>query len=235
MRPVTSADRVLHERLTPVLGRCYRLITDAVARLDAAGFALPTRAEGWTVRDLLFHQLLDAQRALVAFATPSDAEPDVDDVTYWLPYQPGASGGAAEAARAHARFVRAAAAAYATTDSLVSQWRATSEAAARAAAATDPVGRVETQGHVLTVPRFLGTLVVEATVHHLDLTLEIDGSAPDEDALAYTVGVLHALRGRSLPSGWDDVTTVLRATGRLPLDDAARAELGPVDRWPLLG
>lgn len=225
------------ERLIAMLDRCYRLVTDTVATLDADGFDLPTRAEGWTIRDLLFHQLLDAQRALVALATPTDAEPDVDDVSYWLPFQPGAVDGAVDwagAARAHAEFVRAAAAAYAAPESLVDHWRTTSGAAVRAAAATDRDGRLRTQGHVIAVGDLVGTLVVEATVHHLDLSLELP-SAPDAEALAYTVSVLERLLGRPLPAGWDQETAVLRATGRLPLDDSARAELGPAERWPLLG
>jgi hypothetical protein len=43
------------------------------------------------VQDLLFHQLLDAQRALVTITSPSDAQPDRDAVTCWHEYHPPAA------------------------------------------------------------------------------------------------------------------------------------------------
>ena len=33
--------------------------------------------------------LLDVQRALVTFATPAVGEPDVDFISYWVPFRPG--------------------------------------------------------------------------------------------------------------------------------------------------
>src|SRR3954453_11717366 len=92
-----------HERRLALLGEVYGLVTRTVEGLGAQGFARPTpaegrngkgpafrppRAEAWNVKELLFHQLLDAQRALVALATPSQAEPDVDAVSYWAPFRP---------------------------------------------------------------------------------------------------------------------------------------------------
>jgi hypothetical protein len=62
---------------------------------------------GWTRADLLYHLLLDAHRALVTFATPATARPDVDFVSYWAPFRPGA-----ETCDAQARFVRRSAAAF---------------------------------------------------------------------------------------------------------------------------
>jgi hypothetical protein len=41
---------------------------------------------GWAVLDVLCHQLLDARRALVTFASRSPDPPDTDYVTYWRPY-----------------------------------------------------------------------------------------------------------------------------------------------------
>ena len=51
--------------------------------------------------------LLDAQRALVTFATPASGEADVDFISYWTPFRPGAEGYAA-----HTRFVRRMASSY---------------------------------------------------------------------------------------------------------------------------
>ena len=207
---------------TDLLEDLWSRVTATVADLDGAGFAAATRTAGWTVRDLLLHLLLDAQRALVALASPSATEPDVDAVTYWAPFRPSAGDGGA----AHAAFVRAASAAYASPMGLVEQWRTTSAAAVRAVRAADPAGRVETQGHVIAVPDLVSTLVVEATVHLLDLTLEVPGALPPAAALGHTRGVLEALYAGPLPAYWDDTEAVLRGTGRLRADDP---------RLPLLG
>ena len=211
----------------------YGSFTRAVEGLAPADFGRRTLAEGWSVRDLLFHQLLDAQRALIAFASPTTSEPDVDEVSYWKDYRPGQGDWSA----AHADFVRVASSAYADPQTLVEHWRTTSEAAVRAASMADAAGRVETQGHVLTVPDFVSTLVLETTVHLLDLTVELPSApSPSPDALALVRSVLESLFGGPLPSRWDDTDCALKGTGRLPLSDADRAELG--DRAaavPLLG
>ena len=101
-----------------LLRRTYAATTEAVQQLDAEGFAQPTRAAAWDVRALLLHQLLDAQRALVALASPAGpAEPDVDAVTYWHAWHPDQGDGGA----AHAAYVVRAAAAYDGHDGLVQQ------------------------------------------------------------------------------------------------------------------
>jgi hypothetical protein len=74
---------------------------------------LPSRCAGWAVQDVLYHQLLDARRALVTFATPSATAPQ-------------ALGG--DGAARHARHVRIAAAAC-ETSWLAGEWRETSSAA----------------------------------------------------------------------------------------------------------
>jgi hypothetical protein len=74
---------------------------------------------------LLYHLLLDAQRALVSFATPAAGTADVDFISYWAPFRPGAEG-----YDAHARFVRRVAAAYSSDRVIVAQWRETAAAAA---------------------------------------------------------------------------------------------------------
>jgi hypothetical protein len=203
--------------LTPT----YAATTAVVADLDPDGFARPTRAAAWSVRELLLHQLLDAQRALVALATPTTQPVDVDATTYWHAWHPAQGDGGA----AHAAYVQRAAAAYDGTAGLVGQWRSTSAATARACAARDPGERVETQGHVITAGDLASTLVVEATVHLLDLTLHLPGEPPAE-ALAHTHGVLESLYGGPLPDAWSDTEAVLRGTGRVPSDDR---------RLPLLG
>jgi len=169
------------------------------------------------VRELLWHQTLDAIRALATFATVVDRPADTDAVDYWSDFHPDAGDGGA----AHAAYVRAAAAAFDSPEGVAGFWCDTGPAAARAAAAADPAAHVATQGHVLTLADFLSTLVVEATVHLLDLTVDLEGAPePPGAALAETRRVLEALQARRsrepLPSDWDDTEAVLRATGRLP-------------------
>lgn len=91
------------------LAQAYEGITAVVAGRNDADLQRPTRCRGWLVADLLFHVLCDAQRALVALASPADGPPDVDDVSYWRTFPPGGDGD--DAAR-HAWWVRRSAAAF---------------------------------------------------------------------------------------------------------------------------
>ncbi len=217
--------------LVGLLGSTYRATTVAVDTLDDADFERRTRTEAWTVRQLLFHQLLDAQRALLVFATPDPGPADTDAVSYWSAWAPGGPD-----ADAHARFVQRASDAYAGPRGLRAQWRDTSEAVLRAAAAHIGSGCLATQGHVLDVSAFVHTLAVEGAVHHLDLTLEIPSPGLPDAALDLVDEVLTGLLGEPLPSRWSRREAVLKGTGRSPLDDVDRGELGPsADRFPLFG
>jgi hypothetical protein len=111
------------------LAAIYDDITEHVSELGPAGLLRPSRCAGWTVGDVLYHQLLDARRALVTFASPAAGPPDVDEVTYWQGFAPGDDGSAA-----HARHVRIVAAAY-SDGMLGREWRETAAAAVRAARA----------------------------------------------------------------------------------------------------
>jgi uncharacterized protein (TIGR03083 family) len=214
------------------LADTYRAVTSAVAELSDDDWARPSRCHGWTVRDVVFHLLLDPQRALVAFASPTAEEPTTDLIAYWRPYRPGTEG----AAR-HAEFVRRGAAAYARPALIADVWAETSEAALRAAASSPPAGRVETQHLVIAVPDFLATLTVEAALHHLDLTLQLDHApAAPPAALEIVRTTLDGLLGRAAPVAWDAETYALKGTGRMELDDEDRGRLGALrERFPLLG
>ncbi|HEX5919797.1 MAG TPA: hypothetical protein VFY76_18195, partial [Nocardioides sp.] len=86
---------------------------------------------------------------------------------------------------------------------------------------------VATQGHVLRTPDFLSTLLVEITVHHLDLVVDLPAAAgPTAAGLIETRRVLEGLLGEPLLPEWDDTEVALRGTGRLPSDDP---------RLPLIG
>jgi hypothetical protein len=220
--------------LAATLGRTYGRLTETVQGLADEDFVRPTRCDGMAVGPLLVHLLYDAVRALTAFATPSVAEPDRDFVSYWRDF-PAGSG-------ASTRFVETVASAYENpSQKLVGHWRELSEAAVRAAAValTDKHHLIETQGHVLRVGDFAATLVMEATVHHLDLILELpDAPEPDPEGLQVTARTLDGLFGPDAWDviGWDTITYVLKATGRLPLDDRDREMLGDhAARLPLIG
>lgn len=216
------------------LTQAYAGISSVVDALDDAGLQRTTRCHGWLVADLLLHVLGDAQRALVALASPVDGPADVDDVSYWRDFP----GGDDEAA-AHAWWVRRSAAAFDRPTGIVRLWRETAPAAVRAAASTNPQGYVTTQGHVLRVPDFLATLTTEAVVHHLDLIVDLpDAPPPGPLATGVAVATMDGLLSDDAvrPVAWSDHDYLLKATGRVPLTDRDRLELGESAGWfPLLG
>ncbi len=144
------------------LEAAYRNVTTVAGGLGEADLMRPSRCAGWAVADVLYHELLDARRALRTFASPADGPPDRDDVSYWRDYAPdGAASGDgapayAEESAAHARYVRIAAAAY-PPGALAWEWSETAAAACRAGRACGHPA-VTTQGHVLTVADFAATL-----------------------------------------------------------------------------
>jgi uncharacterized protein (TIGR03083 family) len=220
------------QRVRTAVTAAYDGITAVVADLSDADLLRPTRCRGWTVVDLLFHLVCDAQRALVALASPATGPADVDHVTYWAPFRPGADDGSA-----HAWWVRRSTGAFGRPAGVVTLWTDTAPAAARAGTRADPDGFVSTQGHVLAVPDFLATLATEAAVHHLDLVVDLPAAAgPDADVLSVAADTLDGILGAARPAGWGVETYLLKGTGRLPLGAADREALGAAaDRFPLLG
>ncbi|WP_239312901.1 maleylpyruvate isomerase N-terminal domain-containing protein [Plantactinospora mayteni] len=212
------------------LGAAYDRITATVDGLADADLLRPTRCRGWLVVDLLLHLVLDAQRALVTLASPAVGPADVDGVSYWLSPSGPEEG-------LHAGWVRRSAAAFDRPRGVVRLWTDTAPAAVRAAAAADPLGYVTTQGHVLAVPEFLATLVTEAVVHHLDLTVDLPGG-PERGGVAIAVATLDGLLSDEAirPADWSDTDYLLKGTGRLPLTAHDRLVLGEAAGWfPLLG
>src|SRR5215469_951377 len=112
------------DRARLAMAASYRAVTADLEQLSEEDLARPSRCLGWTRADLLYHMLLDARRALVTFATPAAGTADVDFVSYWAPFRPGAEG-----YDAHARFVRRAASAYRSDLVIVAQWSETAAAA----------------------------------------------------------------------------------------------------------
>lgn len=202
----------------------------AIARaLDEPSSWLPTECPGWAVRDLLFHLLTDAQRALVALATPTAEPPDRDAVSYWRP-----SSHAVDPDARELRAVRTMAATFGR-QALVGLWAETAAAATSAARQADPERVVRTQGVHLRVADLVTTLVVEAAIHHLDLPPAVAAGGPAAGPLRLARRTVDGLRGVPTPVDWDDAGWVRTASGRRAPTPAERAVLGAeVGRLPLL-
>lgn len=179
----------------------------------------------------MIHLRGDAQRALVAFATPAGTAPDTDAVSYWSHWRPGTEG-----ARTGLRMTRISASVYSGLRPILDGYAETTEAVVYVAAHTDPAMPVRTQGYVLTAGDLVRTLVVEAAIHYLDLVVALDRPLPSAGPLLVVRETLDGLLGRPLPLSWDDVTYARTGTGRAPISAADREALGPLaGRFPLFG
>jgi hypothetical protein len=210
----------------------YALLDELAASLTDEQTLLSSRCRGWAVCDVLCHLDLGMVEILVALASPTDRPADTDFAAYWRDCcAPG------EPDLGHARWVRLVASAYARPGGLVRHMRLTTGAALRQARVAAPDRRLEFQGHVIEMGDFLATWVVEAAVHHLDLTVELpDAPPPVPASLQVTRDTLDALLGAPVPMGWDDATYALKGTGRLALTVEERDALGPLaERFPLFG
>jgi Mycothiol maleylpyruvate isomerase N-terminal domain len=238
-------DALERDAVLDALQASYANLTAVADALGEDELMRPSRCAGWAVADVLYHQLLDARRALITFASPAPEAsslegqaPDVDDVSYWASFSPRAelpSALGSTAAAQHARYVRIVASAY-PPGTLAGEWRETAAAACRAARAC-PHPAVTTQGHILATTDFSATLTVESAVHYLDLTSGLVAAPPpDARSLALVRRVLDGLLGTPMPGSWDDQTYALKGTGRVPVSAADRIELGPLaDLLPLFG
>ena len=203
-----------------LLESAYAAFEGAVGSVDEAGSWEPTACRGWSVRDLVFHVVGDAQRALVALHTPADRPADRDAATYWRGW---GSDPASDAAGR--RWVRVNGAMFGDWQQLQGLHRETSAAVRRAVAGSDADALVATQGHVLTVEDLASTLAVEATLHHLDLGLHLsDLPGPTPSGLAEVRRVVEALAG-PFPPALDDARVAVLATGRAEPTPAERTDL----------
>jgi mycothiol maleylpyruvate isomerase-like protein len=213
-----------------LLREAYAPLVALAARVDERQGWLPTQLPGWTVRDLLFHLASDAQRALVALATPAEDPPDTDEVTYWSEWKPGT-----DAAQAGLRGTRIIASAWTSVRGPADLFAETAAAVLRCAEQADLEQVVKTQGRRLRVDSLLRTLAVEAAVHHLDLEPVLP-DPPVPSVLAEVRRVLDGLLGAAPQVGWGDVRYIRVGTGRLPMSEAEQAALGPLAaRFPLFG
>ena len=192
------------------LGSSYGALRAVVATVTDEHSWTPTACVGWSVRDLVFHCLQDAQRGLVALHTPAQHSTDRDAVTYWEDWSPGGEGAAN--GRRHARV---SASMFLHVEQLLDLYQETTGAVVHAARSTPPETVVATQGHVLTAGDLMCTLAVEATIHHLDLAVSLpDAPGPAAAGLTEVRRVLDGMLGRQAPSTWDGARYARMATGR---------------------
>lgn len=226
----------LHHRVAQAaMTDAYTELDRLISGFEDADFQRATRCAGWIVSDVVFHLMLDAQRALVAFSSQVKGKPDVDHLSYWRNH---ASNRTAAEANAHGRFVRIAASAYPTPGHLVQQWQETARAVSAVAGYAPGPRVIETRGRLMTITDLLGTLAVEATIRHMDMLLELPGKPPPRPgAIEFTVSVLDGLLGAGVERPeWHDQIWILKATGREPLSGEERLLLDEtVERFPLLG
>ncbi|MGC4897402.1 maleylpyruvate isomerase N-terminal domain-containing protein [Micromonospora sp. DT31] len=200
---------------------CARL-EQVLHGLDDAALERSTPCPPWRVRDLLAHVRTGAGRLAGMLAEPAPARAEVDAAGYFdaAKFSPPLDRERVDAARRAARELPGAPE---VAREFGRAWRATDEAVAAA-----PPGRlVRTRhGDAMTSTDFLRTRVVEVGVHGLDLADALD-RPPWLTPTAATVVVEVLTGGTALPPhlGWDALTVVRKATGRLPLTDAERADL----------
>ncbi|MCX3061637.1 maleylpyruvate isomerase N-terminal domain-containing protein [Streptomyces beihaiensis] len=200
----------------------WAALRGAVAGLADEDFARPSGCAGWLVRDLVSHLVLDSQDVVITLATPTDAEPTHDAVTYWRLTDAPPSGDDP----LDALIVRLAAA-YEDPRLLLFHLDDVGSAAGRAAALADPAMRVSTQDTVLTAGDYLCAYVLEWTLHHLDLVAHLPRMpGPSTEPLARARAMLEKIAGVSFPAALTDRDALLVGTGRRAPTDPERRELG---------
>ncbi|WP_416975838.1 maleylpyruvate isomerase N-terminal domain-containing protein [Streptomyces sp. 4F14] len=200
----------------------WAALRSAVAGLADEDFGRPSGCTGWLVRDLVCHLVIDAQDVLITLATPTDAGPTRDAVTYW--HVTGAPPTGDDPL--DALTVRLAAA-YEDPALLKFHLDDVGSAAGRAANLAAPGLRVSTQDMVLTAADYLSAYVLEWTLHHLDLVAHLPGAeGPPAAGLARARQMLEEIAGTPFPAPLSDTDALLVGTGRRAPTDAERAELG---------
>ncbi|MGW2989129.1 maleylpyruvate isomerase N-terminal domain-containing protein [Streptomyces goshikiensis] len=211
--------------------RSWTALRTAVADLCDQDFEQPSGCAGWLVRDLVCHLVIDAQDVLITLATPVEAEPTVDAVTYWnVDDRPPTGQDPLDALTVRL------AAAYEDPHLLRFHLDDVGSAAGRAAALADPGVRVGTRGEVLTVADYLDAYVLEWTLHHLDLTAHLPAVAgPPAEGTARSRALLETIAGAAFPASFTDTDALLVGTGRRAPTGAERTALGALaERLPFV-
>jgi uncharacterized protein (TIGR03083 family) len=224
-----------HEQALDVLeAECARA-SAALEGLPEALYDGPTRCPPWNVKGLVGHLWRDIDR-IVAYAGGPGSGPaaraETDAVSYWRSYDPVVEGPliSQRSSEVADRFATGA-------DLATSFSRHWPECIA-AARAMKPGDVIRTRLTWMRIDEFVGTRVVEATVHGLDLAEAVEMRPwPTPAGMAITRAILVALLGGPPPESLagDDIAFIETGTGRRPLEARARKELGSAaDLFPLL-
>lgn len=202
--------------------------------MSDADLIAPTRCAGWLAAHLLVHVRLGLAEHATSFAEPAGPgeSADRDYVSYWKDFPPSG----AAITYANVRFHWANASAPTTADGVRGHFAETARAAAGLSRSA-PGGLFRFQGHVMDAADILAMWTTEWVVHQLDLTAYLPGGrpAPLPAAVSVAASTLDGLLGMPRPA-WDDVTYILKGTGRIPLDDDDREHLGTgAAAYPVLG
>ncbi|MFJ9175961.1 maleylpyruvate isomerase N-terminal domain-containing protein [Streptomyces sp. NPDC102360] len=213
-------------RSAELFSRSWAALRAAVADLPEEAFERPSGCTGWLVRDLVCHLVIDAQDVLITLVTPASTEPTVDAVTYWhVDDEPPTGEDLLDALTVRL------AAAYQDPALLAFHLDDVGSAAGRAAGLADPDAVVSTQGQALTVGDYLTAYVLEWTLHHLDLIHRLPGvQGPPVEGLARSRGLLEEIAGAVFPASWSDADVLLVGTGRRPVTEREKGELGALAR-----
>lgn len=209
-----------------LFSRSWTALLAAVADLSGPDFERPSGCEGWLVRDLVCHLVIDAQDVLITLVTPSEAETTVDATTYWK------TGRAPDPDDPLATLIPRLAAAYGDPALLKFHLDDVGTAAARAARLADPVQHVSTQDEVLTIADYLSAYLLEWTLHHLDLTAHLPAAAPPPaETLAASRKALELVAGAKFPAALSDTEALRIVTGRQAPTVGQRVALGELAAW----
>jgi uncharacterized protein (TIGR03083 family) len=198
-------------------------LSESVSGTDEASFTRPSPCPPWTVGELLYHVRIAAGRVPGMLAGPEPAEgPLVSAVGYYRPGQRFSSAANTDRIAAARRGAAALATGTAIVGDFEQAWRQ-SWVLIRAA----PQARVvrTRHGDRMLLTEFVCTRVLELAVHGLDLAAGL-GRRP-----WMTTAAARVLAGLLLPAGttarmlldetgWDQITMIAKATGRIPLTAA---------------
>lgn len=196
----------------------------AVAQLPDDAFEAASGCRGWRTADLVQYLSLQAQELLVALATPAETPPAADSLSWWAPTDAFPTGGSDEGALL-ARLADA------QGGPVRSREHSSTAAADRAALLAHPDLRVAAAERILTVRDLLGALVLEVTLHHLDLHAPLPDVAPSSpmsppaDALTGSRDMVERRLRHRLPARWADADALRVATGRRAPTAAEHADL----------
>jgi uncharacterized protein (TIGR03083 family) len=231
---MTTFGRRYEDALDVLEAECARA-SEALRGVPEAVYGGPTRCPPWNVKGLVGHLWRDVDR-IVAYAGGPGSGPaaraETDAVSYWRSYDPVVEGPliSQRSSEVADRFATGA-------DLATSFARHWPECIA-AARAMKPGDVVRTRLTWIRIDEFVGTRVVEMTVHGLDLAEAISMPPwPTPGGLAITHAILVALLGDPPPTSLaaDEIAFIETATGRRPLEAAALRELGAAaDLFPLL-